>query len=256
MISIIINKISLSLLVLTVSMSILLIKIEQLNYFSLAILITGSLFLGAWSAFSALKNRIERLNSLVLEDKVTGLYDATVLPRLLNYDIKRSERYARPLAVMLIDVDNFSVLQQEHGNKFANGLLGKISSILIDGAEYYNETKKEFHGIRVSDLAFRFENQDKLAVIMPETDTKGAQIAAERFREAIMFSRFESERLDSIAMTISAAVVSYQQESGDSAEDLLMRAELLLKKSKITKNHIVIQNPINNNLFSSIGSNV
>ncbi|MCK5725431.1 MAG: diguanylate cyclase [Thiotrichaceae bacterium] len=248
--SIIINKTSVSLLVLTVSTAILLVKIEQLNYFTLALLITGSLFLGAWSTFSAVKGKMERLNSLVLKDKATGLYDATVLPRLLDYDIKRSERYERPLALMLIDVDHFSVFQQEYGNKFADVLLGKISSILIDGAEYYNETKKEFHGIRISDLAFRFEKQDKLAVIMPETDTKGAQIAAERFREAIMFSRFKSTTTEPLSLTISAAVVSYQQGSEDSAEDLLVRAELLLKKSKITKNHIAIQNPINNDLFA------
>ena len=119
--------------------------------------------------------------------------------------------------------------------------------------------KKEFHGIRNSDIAFRYKAEDKILIIMPETDAKGAYIAAERLREAVMFTPFNEENEEEnsasnsasnstpIRITLSAAVVSFDNKS-DVIESLLNRAELLLLKAKITKNHVVIENPIHNEI--------
>ena len=240
---------------LSLSALILVKQIPALSYVYLALIIISSLVLGALIAYWASISRLERLSKLSSTDITTGLYGSQVINKLLTYDIERSRRYKRDLSVVLIDLDNFSELNDIHGSKKADYVLKKLSDIITQGIEYMDEKKKEFHGIRNSDIAFRYEAEDKILIIMPETNAKGAYIAAERLREAVMFTPFNEENEEKnstsnstpIRITLSAAVVSFNNKS-DVVESLLERAELLLLKAKITKNHVVIENPIHNGI--------
>jgi len=236
---------------LSLSALIIVKQIPALSYVYLALIIISSLVLGALIAYWASISRLERLSKLSSTDITTGLYGSQVINKLLNYDIERSKRYKRDLSVVLIDIDDFSEVNNVHGHKKADYVLKKLSDIITQGIEYTNKKKKEFHGIRHSDIAFRYESEDKILIIMPETNAKGAFIAAERLREAVMFTPFnEEENSTPVRITLSAAVVSFNSKS-DVVESLLERAELLLLKAKITKNHVVIENPIHNEIASN-----
>ncbi|MEE9350858.1 MAG: diguanylate cyclase [Thiotrichaceae bacterium] len=214
----------------------------------LSILALTSLLLGGVTVYWALRSKIDRLTKLSNTDKVTGLYNSEVIDKLLNYDIERSKRYQRDLSVVLLDVDNYEQIIDTYGQKKADETLKFLSHIIMQGIEYVDKEAKEFHGIRGSDIAFRYAGEDKILIIMSETSAKGAYVAAERIREAVMFTPFnEPDVAEYLRVTLSAGVVSFDHEI-DTAETLLQRANLLLLKAKITKNHVAIENPIHHGL--------
>lgn len=211
-------------------------------WFSLFLFISAAI--SGFVVFLLMKNQLNRIKRLSNTDELTGLYGAREINRLLSYDVERSRRYSGELSLILLDVDNFSILNDEYGVKNGDVLLQQMSSLLLQGIKYVNKEEKEFHGIRSSDIAFRYESQDRILIIMPETNAKGAYIAAERIREAIMFTAFTMHNSDKkMRATVSASIVSFSPKV-DSVESLLSRAEMLLLKAKITRNSIVMENPL------------
>ena len=213
-------------------------------------LVFAAMLFGSVVSYGLLKNKIARLAQLASIDSVTGLYNAQAIQKLLRYDIERSRRYQRDLSVILLDIDDFSSIQGLHGRQQTDHVLGFLSKIILDGIEYTDKKKKEFHGIRHSDIAFRYDEEDRILIIMPETAAKGAYIAAERIREAVMFTPFPAFQKEGkpLHITLSAGVVSFDRQA-DTVDDLLKRVDLLLRKAKITKNHVVIENPVHRNLL-------
>lgn len=210
----------------------------------LSMLVLLGTIIGGASVFLVMKNQLNCMMRLSNSDALTGLYGAREIKRLLSYDIERSSRYRNNLSLILLDVDNFVALTNEYGVKNGEKLLQQISHLLLKGIKYVNKEEKEFHGIRRSDIAFRYEDQDRILIILPETNVKGSQIAAERIREAIMFTEFSMFKSDkTLRTTISASVVSYHAKS-DTVDTLLARADMLLLKAKITRNSIVMENPL------------
>lgn len=194
------------------------------------------------------KSKIDRLTHLAGVDDLTGLYNAQAIDKLLTYDLARSRRYQRDLAVVLLDVDNFNRIVTEHGRHQAEKVLSFLSKIIREGIEYTDKKKKEFHGIRHSDIAFRYTKEDQILIIMPETNAKGAYIATERIREAVMFTPFPAVgKAPPVRVTLSAGVVSFDRDN-DNVDGLLKRADLLLRKAKITGNQVVIENPVRHEL--------
>ncbi len=223
-----------------------LIVVAGSMYLVLSVLV-ASLITGL-AVFWIQKNKLDRLTQLSNTDATTGLYNSAVINKLLNYDIERSKRYQRDLSVILLEVDDFELITETYGREKSDDVLKSLSRIILQGIEYVDEEKKEFHGIRSSDIAFRYEEEDKILIIMPETDAKGAYVAAERMREAVMFTPFNTpDEKDYLRVSLSAGVVGF--DAGiDTAITLLQRVNLLLLKAKITKNHVVIENPIHNGL--------
>ncbi len=242
------NTFVVSLLATFFAIIILFRQVTLSDYAYLSILFLAALLLGGVTVYWTLRSKIDRLAKLSNTDKVTGLYNSEVINKLLNYDIERSKRYQRDLSVILLDVDNVEQIMDTYGQKKADDTLKFLSHIVMQGIEYIDKEAKEFHGIRSSDIAFRYEGEDKILIIMPETGAKGAYVAAERIREAVMFTPFnEPDAAEYLRVTLSAAVVSFDHET-DTAKTLLQRANLLLLKAKITKNHVVIENPIHHGL--------
>lgn len=216
----------------------------SLSVFWFSLFVFISALISGFIVFLVMKNQLNRIKRLSNTDDLTGLYGAREINRLLSYDVERSRRYSGDLSLILLDVDHFSNVNDEYGSKNGDALLQQISRLLLQGIKYVNKEEKEFHGIRSSDIAFRYENQDRILIILPETNAKGAFVAAERIREAIMFTEFAMQNSDKkMRTTISASIVSYSSNE-DSVDTLLARADMLLLKAKITRNSVVMENPL------------
>jgi diguanylate cyclase (GGDEF)-like protein len=94
-------------------------------------------------------------------DEATGLYNSRHFVELLTHEIERSRTYGRPLALALASVET------EHDEKVLREL-----GVAIGGS------------VRAVDLACRVGSTE-YGVIMPETDTKAASVAAERVLRAV-----------------------------------------------------------------------
>lgn len=110
----------------------------------------------------------EEMEAFKRNDGLTGLANMKLLDSRVSEEILRWERYRRPLALLLMDMDNFSSINDEFGREVGDELLQHVATIL-NGAT------------RTLDLVARYGGQE-FAILLPETNEMGAMIVAERLR--------------------------------------------------------------------------
>lgn len=110
----------------------------------------------------------DEMETIKRNDGLTGLANLKLLDGRVSEEILRWERYRRPLALVLLDLDDFGRINDEFGREVGDELLQHVATIL-NGAT------------RTLDLVARYGGQE-FAVLLPETNEMGAMIVAERLR--------------------------------------------------------------------------
>ncbi len=111
------------------------------------------------------------LQAQATTDGLTGLKNHRAFQEQFAAEAERSTRYHAPLSVVLLDVDKFKQFNDTHGHPAGDQVLKTVASVLQATA-------------RGSDFVARYGGEE-FVVILPETDSRGARDAAERFRVAI-----------------------------------------------------------------------
>lgn len=104
-------------------------------------------------------------------DQLTGLYNRHHFETIITEEMDRSDRYNVPLSMLMIDLDNFKVVNDTWGHPVGDDLL-KLTAKVI---------KKTIRG---ADIAIRLGGEEFI-VLTPQTDKYGAAEAAEKIRAAI-----------------------------------------------------------------------
>lgn len=104
-------------------------------------------------------------------DGLTGLWNRTHFEMRLQEEVQATQRYDRPLSLIMLDVDKFKALNDHHGHPFGDEVLQAVGETLAETA-------------RTSDWACRYGGEE-FALILRETDLEGAIILAERIRQLI-----------------------------------------------------------------------
>ncbi len=104
-------------------------------------------------------------------DGLTGLWNRTHFEMRLQDEVAATQRYDRPLSLIMLDVDHFKNLNDSHGHPFGDEVLQAVGEALAETA-------------RTSDWACRYGGEE-FAVILRETNLEGALILAERLRKLI-----------------------------------------------------------------------
>lgn len=147
-----------------------------------------------------------KLSKQAMTDELTGLYNKRYFEIRLKEEINRALRYNHDLALVMIDIDFF----KEH-----NDLCGHPSGdrLLRDFALLVQSN------IRKSDIPFRLGG-DEFAVILPESNTDMAKIAARNLADAVSNHNFEGREKQSPAkITISCGVSSYAGDMNQFVEE-------------------------------------
>ena len=150
-----------------------------------------------------------------LTDALTGLLNRYGLQRSLGHELAEARRYHRPLACLMMDIDHFKTVNDEHGHTIGDMALQQVARILTEG-------------VRGSDMVFRYGGEEFLA-LLPETNLEGAAGLAEKIRENACH-RFYGESEDTFSLTLSIGVASLCD--GESGNDLVARADLALYQAK------------------------
>ena len=176
-----------------------------------------------------LKEVNERLRELALRDGLTGLYNHRYFQELLGNEMSRADRYKKPFSLIMLDLDHFKKINDEYGHPIGDIVLKEVSKEI-------NNTLRE------SDIAARYGGEE-FAVVLPETDLKGAALAAERIRKAVEHLEIEANgrRIDA---TISVGATCYHISVGNkNKSEVLTAADSALYNSKNTgRNKISIVN--------------
>jgi diguanylate cyclase (GGDEF)-like protein/PAS domain S-box-containing protein len=111
------------------------------------------------------------LLQLVRTDPLTSLKNRRGFLESLATQLEVSIRHARPLSLLILDVDHFKPYNDEFGHLAGDQVLRRVGEIL-------------HHVARRSDVVARVGGEE-FGIILPETDASGAVALAERFRAAI-----------------------------------------------------------------------
>ena len=154
----------------------------------------------------------DRLEEEVHTDVLTGLPNRRLLSRLISEEMARAERYHRPFALVLFDLDHFKLVNDRHGHPVGDEVLKKVGPLL---SAYIRET----------DTLGRWGGEEFM-VLLPEMDVAAASRMAERMRQVIESATFAR----GIRMTASFGIARYWQ--GEPVAELLERVDQALYAAK------------------------
>ena len=160
------------------------------------------------------------LERLSLADPLTGTANRRQFERVLEFERRRSERTDAPLALLMIDIDEFKVLNDAFGHLVGDDCLKRVAQ----------ELSASVRG--AGDLVARYGGEE-FAVILAGTDEDGARILAERIRsrvESLSIPRDPARPGDRLTVSIGAAGVN--RARGITAEALVAAADQALYRAK------------------------
>jgi len=136
-----------------------------------ALLETRQLYRQVEERNQALAAANARLETLASTDPLTGLLNHRAFHARLDEEIARAERGSRPLALLLVDLDDFRTINNTHGHQAGDRALAAIAAALRGS-------------LRAGDSAGRLGG-DEFAALLPEADLPEALAVAERARAAV-----------------------------------------------------------------------
>lgn len=116
----------------------------------------------------ALQKALEEAQELRGLDTLTGLPLRSKLDERMEVEVQRWERYRRPMALVIMDIDHFGAVNESYGRQVGDEALRHVATIVRQS-------------VRGVDLAVRYGGQE-YAALLPETNEMGALIVAERLR--------------------------------------------------------------------------
>ena len=162
------------------------------------------------------KRYYESLVEQSLIDPLTGAFNCRYLEAHVPRLIARCRAAHKPIAVLMIDVDHFKRINDEHGHAAGNHVLKEIVNRLTSA-------------LRPSDLVARMGGEE-FAVVMPETDLDAGHRIAER-----LCNRIAGTLVADVAITVSigAAVIQPDTDTEEEEPDAaLRRADAALYEAK------------------------
>jgi diguanylate cyclase len=134
-----------------------------------------------------------RLEELAVKDGLTGLANRRRFDEALEVEFRRAQREARPLSLLMIDIDNFKALNDAHGHPAGDRVLRRLAGLLAGFAQ------------RAGDVAARYGGEE-FALLLPHTDSAQAEVTAEQLRAAVAAPGTLTS--DVIPITISIGVAA------------------------------------------------
>ncbi len=120
--------------------------------------------------------KIAKLYYLATTDTKTQLYNYRYFSSELKHELAISERYGRPLAFVLIDIDDFKKVNDTYGYLRGDEVLQMVATLIKSN-------------VRDTDVAARFGGEE-FVILMPETREEEAEKMADRLRGMIMADQF------------------------------------------------------------------
>jgi diguanylate cyclase (GGDEF)-like protein len=159
----------------------------------------------------------EDARNLADRDPLTGFYNHRFLHERLGEEVVRSQRARRAMSVLMLDLDDFKLVNDTFGHLFGD-------RVLTWTAELIRST------LRASDVPARYGG-DEFAIILPETDADEARIAAERILAAFREQAFVSASRGPVPIGASIGAATFPA-NGRTATELIAAADLALYRVK------------------------
>jgi diguanylate cyclase (GGDEF)-like protein len=163
-------------------------------------------------------NEQMRLYEMVITDEKTGVRNYHYFRLRLGEEFERARRYGGELSVLMVDIDDFKRVNDQHGHLVGDTVLRDVAQILVEGQ-------------RAVDIVARYGGEE-FVVILPETPRAGACAIAERVRERIASHTFLGGGGAPLHVTVSIGVAGFPHPMVTGKEELIQRADRALYRAK------------------------
>ena len=185
-----------------------------------AAILVGLMAIGFVLAY-ALARTLGGLHARVAEqaitDPLTGLWNRRRMDELLSREVDRASRFGHELTLVIVDVDDFKLINDRRGHPQGDAVLGTLGEIVT-------------RTTRSIDVPARYGG-DELALILVETAAEGGTALADRLREEVAETEARGPDGDSVRFTVSAGVATLP-DAADSADTLIEAADKALLRAK------------------------
>lgn len=166
----------------------------------------------ALAAQAAVAIRNATLEDLVFKDPLTGAYNRRYFTLRIEEEAKRHARLGEPMSLVLIDLDDFKPVNDQHGHQAGDQVLREVTRVLMENSRNFS-------------IVTRYGG-DEFAVLLINTPKSGALRYADRIKRLVERHTFHQVRL-----TASIGVAS-MPEDVTVAADLIPAADRALYVAK------------------------
>jgi len=149
------------------------------------------------------------------EDALTGLPNRRQFDESLARDLSRARRSGRLLSLVILDIDHFKRINDQHSHATGDAVLHEVGALLTDAC-------------RASDMPARLGGEE-FAILLSDTPAAEAERACERIRQ-MFHARSEWGGVAGLRVTFSAGVAELGED--ESASSLMQRADQALYQAK------------------------
>lgn len=162
---------------------------------------------------SIISNRkLIKIADIALKDGLTQLFDVSTFRTKLKTEINRYKRYGSKVSLIMLDIDDFKLINDLHGHQEGDRVLCELSRIITTS-------------VRDFDTCSRYGGEE-FTVILPQTDSPEALLFAERIRMSV-----EKHFQKDLKVTISLGVATCPLHA-KSIKTLIGKADKALLQSK------------------------
>ncbi len=150
-------------------------------------------------------------------DPLTDLFNQRVFWEMAGYEIERAERHNYSFGMLLIDLDNFKLINDNHGHPA--------------GDRYLQHFAKQVHeALRAGDIFARYGG-DEFVALLPEADLQAVAMVAERVRAVVEAMVVEAEGGQRLRGTASVGLAVYPDHASN-VKDMFLFADNMMYKAK------------------------
>jgi diguanylate cyclase (GGDEF)-like protein len=161
----------------------------------------------------------ETVQRQAVTDELTGLFNHRRFQEAMVAESDRARRFDQPMSLVMLDIDNFKLVNDNHGHQQGDRVLREVARVL-------RESSREI------DSPARYGGEE-LAVVLPQTDLEGAYQLAERVRTEVeaMQVPLVAGGGGTISVTASLGVASLPESAPEPGE-LIAAADAALYRAK------------------------
>lgn len=176
-------------------------------------------------SIKAINKYTRDLEFYATRDPLTNLYNQRVFRELLEYEIGRADRKDYRFNLVMMDFDNFKLINDQYGHLFGDQMLQAFA-------------RSVGSALRQGDIFARYGG-DEFCVILPETDLVQSQDVAHRIMEAIGAVAEVAPDGNVVHVTCSLGLACFPDHAND-AKDLFLIADNMMYKAKAAGKNLVM----------------
>ncbi len=169
---------------------------------------------------------MKNLEFYATRDYLTNLYNQRLFWEFLEYEVKRAEKRDYSFAIMLIDIDNFKLINDSYGHSFGDFFLNEMGKVL----------KETF---RREDIVARYGG-DEFAVILPSAGSEEASRAAQRLIKRLEEFYLIAPDGKPVSVTVSIGISVYPQHAKNSRDLFIIADNMMYRAKKEGKNRYLL----------------